>query len=124
MADETPQSAEPDQATENPATDYQAPPTVVTLYDRGGREHHASPTSKFAVDGLADGSLTEQPPTETDEPGGDNGGEQSAEEGPDGAEAGSAGHDPEPGTADGDTGSGDGSADTGGAGRRRRAGQA
>lgn len=105
-------------ADENTETDpiaYQPPPTVVTLYDRNGRAHHTSPTSKFAVDGLADGSLTEQAPSEG-EPGQEVPGGQSDEN--------SSGDDPKPGDSDGGEGSGDGSAESGGSRRRGRVGQA
>jgi hypothetical protein len=120
MADE-PQNTE--QSETNPAIANQTPPTVVTVYDVDGREHFASPTSKRIVDGLADGTFTTEPPVKTDEAPADDG-EQSTEEATGGAEAGSAGDDPKSGSTDGNDGSEDGSADTGGTGRRRRAGTA
>jgi hypothetical protein len=113
MADE-PQSTDSEQteqAEANPATAYQPPETVISVYDSDGREHFAAATSKFVVDGLADGTLTEQPPTKT-------------EEAADGTETGSASDDPQPGSSDGGPGSGDGSPETGSARRGRRAGQA
>jgi hypothetical protein len=113
MADET-QSTEPEQDDVNPATENQSPASVVTVYDSDGREHFAAPASKWVVDGLADGTLTEQPPAE----------EQSTEEVPSGTETGSTGDDPKPGTGDGGDGSEDGTADAAGTSRRRRAGQA
>lgn len=114
MADET---TEPE-TTE--AQEYQPPPTVVVLYDRDGRERHTSPSSKFAVDGLADGTLTEQPP---EAPPADDG-EKTEEAGNGASEAGSAGDDPQSGNSDGNAGSGDGSADPTGTGGRRRASKA
>ena len=110
MADET-QSTEAEQADSNPATANQPPASVVTVYDTEGREHFAAPTSKWVVDGIEDGTLTEQPPAKT-------------EEVLDGAEAGSTGDDSEPGTGDGGDGSGDGAAEEGSSSRRRRAGSA
>jgi hypothetical protein len=112
MADE-PQTepGQTEQAEANPATEYQPPATVISVYDTDGREHFAAATSKFVVDGLADGTLTEQPPTKT-------------EEVTDGTETGSTGDDPQPGNADGGPGSGDGTPETGSARRGRRAGQA
>lgn len=107
MADET-QSTEPEQASPNPATENQPPASVVTVYDSDGREHFAAPTSKWVVDGLADGTLTEQSPEEV----------------PSGAETGSASDDPESGTGDGRDGPGDGTTETGDTGRRRRTGTA
>ncbi len=141
MADETPQSTEPEQAEMNPATVHQPPASVVTVYDVDGRKHFASPTSPFVVDGLADGTLTEQPPAQSDDgaqvnPDGTSGpdgaggaeqgdgGHQRSEEVPGGAEAGSAGDDPEPGTAGGGDGSGDGTSEAASTGRRRRTGTA
>jgi hypothetical protein len=118
MADETPQSTETEQTETNPSTEHQSPTTVVTVYDADGREHFAAPTSKFVLDGLADGTLTEQPPAKTED------GQQSTEEVPNGAEARSAGDDPQPGTGERGAGSGDGSAETGDAGTRRRTGKA
>jgi hypothetical protein len=111
MADE-PQSTETEQADSNPATENQPPASVVTVYDGDGREHFAAPTSKWVVDGLADGTLTEELPA------------KSPEEVPSGTETGSASHDPEPGPGDGGDGSGDGETEAGGAGRRRRSGTA
>lgn len=121
MADE-PQSTSTDQTDGREVTN-QPPANVVTVYDDDGREHFASPTSKFVVDGLADGTLTEQPPARTDEDAAD-GGEQSTEEVPGGTETGSTGDDPKPGSTDGGDGPEDGTADTASTGRRRRAGQA
>jgi hypothetical protein len=103
--------ADEPQTEANPATEYQPPASVITVYDVEGREHFAAPTSKFVADGLADGTLTEQPPAKT-------------EEVADGTETGSTGDDPKPGNADGGDGSGDGAPGSGGSGRRRRAGQA
>ncbi|WP_410633370.1 hypothetical protein [Amycolatopsis sp. cmx-4-83] len=121
MADETTQTeTEIEQAGENPATAHQPAETVTRVYDAEGREHFASPTSKFVGDGLADGTLTTEPPARTDE----SGGEQRTEEVPSGAETGSASHDHEPGTGDGTAESGDGPADAGNTGGRRRTGKA
>lgn len=123
MADETTHTeTETEQARENPATAHQPAETVTRVYDAEGREHFASPTSKFVVDGLADGTLTEQPPATTDDA--PSSGEQRTEEVPSGAEAGSAGHDHEPGTGDRGEGSGDGATEAGTTGGRRRAGKA
>lgn len=118
MPDET-QSTDTQQ-TENPAVANQPPANVVTVYDGDGREHFAAPTSKFVVDGLADGTLTADRPA-TDDESGDSG--QSTEEAPDGSEARSTGNDPKPGST-GSTGPGDGSAAAGGTGGSRRAGKA
>jgi len=95
----------------NPATEYQPPASVITVYDSDGRVYFATPTSKFVADGLADGTLTERPTAKT-------------EEVTDGTDTGSTGDDPKPGTADGGDGSEDGAPGPGGTGRRRRAGQA
>jgi hypothetical protein len=122
MADE-PQNADTEK-TANLAIASQPPANVITVYDRDGRAHFAAPTSKFVIDGLADGTLTEEPPAKTGDDPSDGGQQESSEEVPGGAEAGSAGHDPEPGSADGGDGSGDGPPEAGGSGRRRRAGQA
>lgn len=140
MADE-PQSIDTDQPDINPAIAIQPPATVVTVYDAEGREHFAAASSKFVVDGLADGTLTEQPLVQDEDgpqvnsdgtsgPNGatgvdqGDGGQQNKEEVPSGTEAGSAGHDPKPGTANGGNGSGDGAAEAGTAARRRRGGTA
>jgi hypothetical protein len=120
MADE-PQSTETEQPDINSAVASQPPATVVTVYDSEGREHFAASTSKFVVDGLADGTLTADRPADDDESG-DSG--QSTEEVPSGAETGSAGHDPKPGTADGTDGPGDGAPEATGTSRRRRTGTA
>jgi hypothetical protein len=111
MADE-PQSTETEQPDNDATVAYQPPANVVTVYDSDGREHFAAPSSKFVVDGLADGSLSEKPPAKI-------------EEAPDGgSETGSGGDGPEFGTVDGGDGSGDGSPEAGGSGRRRRTGTA
>ncbi|WP_432845979.1 hypothetical protein ACQPXB_35900 [Amycolatopsis sp. CA-161197] len=121
MADEQ-QGIEPEQ-TEDPATAYQPPATVVTVYDRDGREHFAAATSPFVVDGLAAGTLTTDPPRKTD---GDaaTGGGQSTEEVPSGAQTGSAGDDQQPGATNGSDGPDNGAADSTGASDRRRTGKA
>jgi hypothetical protein len=120
MADEAPQSTDTEQPDINPAVASQPPATVVTVYDAEGREHFAASTSKFVVDGLADGTLTADRPADDDE----SGGEQSTEEVTGGAETGSAGDDPKPGTADGTDGPGDGAPEATGTSRRRRTGTA
>lgn len=121
MADEQ-QGIEPEQ-TEDPATAYQPPPSVVTVYDVDGREHFAAATAPFVVDGLAAGTLTTEPPQKTGEDVAA-GGAQRTEEVPSGAQTGSAGEDQQPGSANGSDGSEDGAADPAGSGDRRRAGKA
>jgi hypothetical protein len=126
MADE-PQSTEPEQteqAEPNPAIAYQPAASVISVYDSDGREHFTAATSKFVVDGLADGTLTEQPANSQGTPSEPQTGSSSTEEVPSGSEAGSASDDPQPGSSDGGPGSGDGSPETGSARRGRRAGQA
>ncbi|MFD8496336.1 hypothetical protein [Amycolatopsis sp. NPDC059657] len=47
-------------------------PSVAVVYDADGAEHYASRTSKFVVDGLANGTLTTEPPArEEPQEGGD-----------------------------------------------------
>lgn len=110
MPEDTPKTAETEAVQ-----DYQPPPSVVTLYDNDGRAHFTANDSKFAVDGLAHGTLTSEPPSS---------GEQNTEEVPGGSEPRSAGENQESGSTDGNEGSGDGSADPSGSRRGRRTGSA
>ncbi|HEY3557396.1 MAG TPA: hypothetical protein VGL05_08030 [Kribbella sp.] len=82
-------------------------PTTVELYGTDGRTYHTAAGSKFAVDGLKNGTLTVDQPKQPEE-----------EVAAGGAEVPAAGDGPKSGNADGSEGPGDGKADSGGSGRR------
>jgi hypothetical protein len=95
--------------SEDSSGDVVIEPTTVELYGADGRVHHTAAGSKFATDGLKDGSLSATPP-----------GQPQEEVSTGGTDVSTGGDGSESGGTDGGEGSGNGETDSGGTGSRRR----
>jgi hypothetical protein len=88
-------------ADETSNGDVEIKPTTSELYGADGRTYYTAAGSEFAVNGLRDGTLSEQPPAQDGE-----------EVAPGGAEVRPGGVGTEPGTGSTDDGSSDGASDS------------